>query len=75
VGRCGPRPTPHPPPPVCPTGSPGSYAGTCRFDSSLGMLTKKFINLIERAPGGVLDLNQAADALQVGGRLWGRPAW
>jgi hypothetical protein len=39
------------------------------------MLTKKFINLIERAPGGVLDLNQAADALQVGGRLWGRPAW
>lgn len=29
------------------------------------MLTKKFLNLIERAPGGILDLNEAADTLQV----------
>lgn len=30
------------------------------------MLTKKFINLIEKAPNGVLDLNHAAEMLQVG---------
>jgi hypothetical protein len=29
------------------------------------MLTKKFVELIERADGGILDLNQAADLLQV----------
>lgn len=40
---------------------------SCRFDSSLGMLTKKFIKLIEQATDGVLDLNHAADVLQVGG--------
>lgn len=37
----------------------------CRYDSSLGMLTKKFINLINKADDGVLDLNHAADMLQV----------
>jgi transcription factor E2F3 len=37
----------------------------CRFDSSLGMLTKKFIKLIEAADDGVLDLNHAAEVLQV----------
>jgi hypothetical protein len=31
------------------------------------MLTKKFIKLIEQATDGVLDLNHAADVLQVGG--------
>lgn len=40
-------------------------AGNCRYDSSLGLLTKKFVNLVEAAPDGVLDLNKAADALQV----------
>jgi transcription factor E2F3 len=29
------------------------------------MLTKKFINLINKADDGVLDLNHAADMLQV----------
>ncbi|KAL3909809.1 MAG: hypothetical protein SGPRY_009296 [Prymnesium sp.] len=49
---------------------------TCRYDSSLGLLTKKFVNLIQAAtspaappllaaPDGVLDLNQAAKALNV----------
>lgn len=51
-------------------GSPGTGGGYghvvgCRYDSSLGMLTKKFIALINKADDGVLDLNHAADMLQV----------
>jgi hypothetical protein len=47
-----------------PAGStPGS--GSCRYDSSLGLLTKKFIHLVETADGGTLDLNDAAEKLQV----------
>ena len=38
---------------------------TCRYDSSLGLLTKKFVQLIQNAPDGVLDLNQAAQILGV----------
>ncbi|KAL1495839.1 hypothetical protein AB1Y20_016699 [Prymnesium parvum] len=38
---------------------------TCRYDSSLGLLTKKFVSLIQGAPDGVLDLNQAATSLGV----------
>lgn len=37
----------------------------CRYDSSLGLLTRKFIGLMEEAEGGVLDLNKAAEALHV----------
>lgn len=51
-----------------PNAFPTSLAGTsqnCRYDSSLGLLTKKFVGLVESAPDGVLDLNKAADALQV----------
>uniref|UniRef100_A0A0A0KGX3 E2F/DP family winged-helix DNA-binding domain-containing protein n=2 Tax=Cucumis sativus TaxID=3659 RepID=A0A0A0KGX3_CUCSA len=40
-------------------------AGPCRYDSSLGLLTKKFINLIKQAEDGILDLNKAADTLEV----------
>ena len=40
-------------------------AGGCRYDSSLGHLTKKFVGLVEAAPDGVLDLNKAAEALNV----------
>ncbi|KAL2511044.1 Transcription factor E2FB [Abeliophyllum distichum] len=39
--------------------------GPCRYDSSLGLLTKKFINLIKHAEDGILDLNKAADTLEV----------
>ncbi|KAL2557375.1 Transcription factor E2FB [Forsythia ovata] len=39
--------------------------GACRYDSSLGLLTKKFINLIKHAEDGILDLNKAADTLEV----------
>ncbi|KMZ64211.1 Transcription factor (E2F) [Zostera marina] len=40
-------------------------SGSCRYDSSLGLLTKKFIDLLQRAEDGTLDLNRAADILQV----------
>lgn len=50
-------------------GSPSSIVRTpvssCRYDSSLGLLTKKFINLLKEADDGVLDLNKAADTLHV----------
>ncbi|KAL3530336.1 hypothetical protein ACH5RR_009658 [Cinchona calisaya] len=39
--------------------------GPCRYDSSLGLLTKKFINLIKHAEDGILDLNKAAGTLEV----------
>ncbi|PKA58328.1 Transcription factor E2FA [Apostasia shenzhenica] len=50
-------------------GSPSSnsltLSGTCRFDCSLGVLTKKFISLLKHAQDGVLDLNKAAETLDV----------
>ncbi|XP_077230298.1 transcription factor E2FB-like [Tasmannia lanceolata] len=55
--------------PLSNAGSPSSNAltpvGSCRYDSSLGLLTKKFINLIKHAEDGILDLNNAADTLEV----------
>ncbi|KAL8090005.1 hypothetical protein AgCh_039459 [Apium graveolens] len=55
--------------PVSGVGSPSANnltpAGPCRYDSSLGLLTKKFINLIKQAEDGILDLNKAADTLEV----------
>ncbi|WOK97330.1 transcription factor E2FB [Canna indica] len=57
--------------PVSNVGSPSgdnqnlTPVGTCRYDSSLGLLTKKFINLLKHAPDGVLDLNKAAEILKV----------
>ncbi|KAM1394140.1 transcription factor E2FB-like isoform X1 [Malus sylvestris] len=48
-----------------PSGANVTPAGPCRFDSSLGLLTKKFINLIKHAEDGILDLNKAADTLEV----------
>ena len=35
------------------------------YDSYLGLLTKKLINLIKRADDGILDLNKAAETLEV----------
>lgn len=55
--------------PISNAGSPYNNnltpAGNCRYDSSLGMLTKKFINLLKHAPDGSLDLNNAAETLEV----------
>lgn len=48
-----------------PSGNNVTPAGPCRYDSSLGLLTKKFINLIKHAEDGMLDLNKAADTLEV----------
>ncbi|XP_058729689.1 transcription factor E2FB [Vicia villosa] len=48
-----------------PSGNNLTPAGPCRYDSSLGLLTKKFINLIKQAEDGILDLNKAADTLEV----------
>ncbi|GMI20828.1 hypothetical protein TeGR_g491 [Tetraparma gracilis] len=45
-------------------GSPEPAKGS-RYDSSLGLLTKKFVALLKTAPGGVLDLNTAAASLGV----------
>uniref|UniRef100_A0A3Q3W4E3 E2F/DP family winged-helix DNA-binding domain-containing protein n=1 Tax=Mola mola TaxID=94237 RepID=A0A3Q3W4E3_MOLML len=36
-----------------------------RYDTSLGLLTKKFVDLLAQSPDGVLDLNLAAETLQV----------
>uniref|UniRef100_A0A7N0V3Z3 E2F/DP family winged-helix DNA-binding domain-containing protein n=1 Tax=Kalanchoe fedtschenkoi TaxID=63787 RepID=A0A7N0V3Z3_KALFE len=40
-------------------------AVSCRYDSSLGLLTKKFINLIQGTKDRPLDLNYSAQVLQV----------
>ncbi|KAB1203670.1 hypothetical protein CJ030_MR8G002764 [Morella rubra] len=40
-------------------------ASSGRYDSSLGLLTKKFISLIQEAKDGTLDLKCTADVLQV----------
>ncbi|XP_008809833.1 transcription factor E2FB-like isoform X2 [Phoenix dactylifera] len=48
-----------------PSGNPVTPVGTCRYDNSLGLLTKKFINLLKRAQDGILDLNKAAETLEV----------
>lgn len=36
-----------------------------RYDTSLSLLTKKFADLIEKSPNGVVDLNKASQELQV----------
>lgn len=36
-----------------------------RYDTSLGILTKKFVGLLKSTEDGVVDLNQAADVLEV----------
>ncbi|KAE9585357.1 putative transcription factor E2F-DP family [Lupinus albus] len=53
--------------PVTPKSEAGSPspASNCRYDSSLGLLTKKFIHLLKHAEGGNLDLNNAAETLEV----------
>lgn len=42
-----------------------SPVAPCRYDSSLGLLTKKFINLMKHAEDGMVDLNKAAETLEV----------
>ncbi|NWI15768.1 E2F2 factor, partial [Crypturellus soui] len=45
--------------------TPKSPGEKTRYDTSLGLLTKKFIRLLSESPDGVLDLNRAAELLEV----------
>lgn len=38
---------------------------SCRYDNSLGLLTKKFVSLLKKSKDGILDLNVAAASLDV----------
>ncbi|CAN8316582.1 unnamed protein product [Cochlearia groenlandica] len=52
--------------PISNAGSPVALTpGSCRYDSSLSLLTKKFVNLMKQAKDGMLDLNKAAETLEV----------
>ncbi|XP_070534442.1 transcription factor E2F3-like [Ptychodera flava] len=48
-----------------PKGAARSPSERTRYDTSLGLLTKKFVGLLRNAPEGVLDLNYAAEVLEV----------
>ncbi|KAL4705648.1 hypothetical protein ACJJTC_011210 [Scirpophaga incertulas] len=48
-----------------PSSSMKKYTERSRFDTSLGLLTKKFVALLKSSPNGVLDLNKAAEELSV----------
>ncbi|XP_034031135.1 transcription factor E2F3-like isoform X2 [Thalassophryne amazonica] len=45
--------------------TPSSPPEKTRYDTSLGLLTKKFVELLSQSSDGVLDLNNAAETLQV----------
>ncbi|KAJ8540920.1 hypothetical protein K7X08_001736 [Anisodus acutangulus] len=45
-----------------------NLGGNYRYDNSLGLLTKKFISLLQEAEDGTLDLNHSADVLEVAKR-------
>ncbi|XP_068015102.1 LOW QUALITY PROTEIN: transcription factor E2F2-like [Melanerpes formicivorus] len=45
--------------------TPRSPGERSRYDTSLGLLTKKFLRLLSDSPEGVVDLNGAAEALGV----------
>ncbi|KAJ0066054.1 hypothetical protein NL108_001283, partial [Boleophthalmus pectinirostris] len=45
--------------------TPKSPPEKTRYDTSLGLLTKKFVDLLAQSSDGVLDLNIAAETLQV----------
>ncbi|NXA77100.1 E2F2 factor, partial [Thryothorus ludovicianus] len=45
--------------------TPKSPGEKTRYDTSLGLLTKKFLCLLNESPEGVVDLNRAAEVLEV----------
>ncbi|KAG9355738.1 hypothetical protein JZ751_000576 [Albula glossodonta] len=45
--------------------TPKSPSEKTRYDTSLGLLTKKFVQLLGQSSDGVVDLNQAAESLKV----------
>lgn len=48
-----------------PPSSADDKSASCRYDSSLGLLTTKFVKLLRDSSDGVLDLNKAAETLKV----------
>jgi hypothetical protein len=46
-------------------GTPSSLSHPSRYDSSLGLLTKKFVEILRGSPDNSLDLNRAASELGV----------
>uniref|UniRef100_A0A3B5MQA0 E2F/DP family winged-helix DNA-binding domain-containing protein n=1 Tax=Xiphophorus couchianus TaxID=32473 RepID=A0A3B5MQA0_9TELE len=52
-------------PQFSPSLAPKSPHEKTRYDTSLGLLTKKFVDLLAQSTDGVLDLNLAAETLQV----------
>ncbi|XP_051825922.1 transcription factor E2F5 [Antechinus flavipes] len=52
-------------PPAAPPGGGGGSGGSSRHEKSLGLLTTKFVSLLQEAKDGVLDLKAAADTLAV----------
>lgn len=42
-----------------------NLTNSARYDSSLGLLTRKFLQLVEESDDGILDLNKASEELQV----------
>ncbi|XP_042523221.1 transcription factor E2F5 isoform X3 [Dipodomys spectabilis] len=62
------RPQPAPPPQPAQPPQPqlaGLGGGSSRHEKSLGLLTTKFVSLLQEAKDGVLDLKAAADTLAV----------
>lgn len=65
------QPTPQaqaqPPPHGAPSSQPSAAlaGGSSRHEKSLGLLTTKFVSLLQEAQDGVLDLKAAADTLAV----------
>ncbi|XP_038203481.1 transcription factor E2F5 [Arvicola amphibius] len=59
-----PQAQPPPPPPAAPSSQP-TAALSSRHEKSLGLLTTKFVSLLQEAQDGVLDLKAAADTLAV----------
>lgn len=53
------------PSPSSADGSSGGRKTSGRYETSLGQLTRKFINLLESSPDGSINLNDASDMLQV----------
>uniref|UniRef100_A0A146KU58 Transcription factor E2F3 n=1 Tax=Lygus hesperus TaxID=30085 RepID=A0A146KU58_LYGHE len=45
--------------------SRGQMKSSTRYDTSLGLLTKKFVELLQRSPRGIVDLNYASVSLEV----------
>lgn len=58
-------PQPSPPPQQQQLGGAGGGGGSSRHEKSLGLLTTKFVSLLQEAKDGVLDLKAAADTLAV----------